>query len=392
VSLRLACCLLLDGRVAQWAAGSDEPSLMNVLEQYSQLLAERGYRSDASQQAAVERLQRLDDELSEFKRRRSGFLRKLLDRAQVPRGVWMYGGVGRGKSLLMDVFYEAVPVVRKTRVHFHEFMRSVHRELRDLRQVSDPLDEVARRLAARYRLICFDEFHVSDVADAMILERLLSGLFANGVVFVMTSNYRPDDLYPDGLNRDSILPAIALLKTHLDILNVDAGTDYRRLAMQGVDVYLSPLGAETDLRFAQVFERIAGPSTDDPNLTIEHRVIAALRRSGGVVWFDFATLCDGPRSQLDYLEIATRFHTVMLSCVPCMTAAMSSQARRFTWLVDVFYDQRVKLLIAADVPPEQLYVAGAMSGEFHRTVSRLIEMQSPDYQAAPRRGLADTLA
>ena len=365
---------------------------MKVLEQYSQLLAERGYRSDASQQAAVERLQRLETELSEFKRRRSGFLRKLLDRPTVPRGVWMYGGVGRGKSLLMDVFYEAVPVVRKTRVHFHEFMRSVHRELRDLRQVSDPLDEVARRLAARYRLICFDEFHVSDVADAMILERLLSGLFANGVVFVMTSNYRPDDLYPDGLNRDSILPAIALLKTHLDILNVDAGTDYRRLAMQGVDVYLSPLGAETERRFAQAFERIAGPSTDDPNLTIEHRVIAALRRSGGVVWFDFSTLCDGPRSQLDYLEIATRFHTVMLSSVPCMTAAMSSQARRFTWLVDVFYDQRVKLLIAADVPPEQLYVAGAMAGEFHRTVSRLIEMQSPDYQAAPRRGLADTLA
>jgi cell division protein ZapE len=378
--------------VAQWASGSDEPSLMNVLEQYSQLLAERGYFSDASQQSAVERLQRLSDELSEFKRRRSGFLRKLLDRPQVPRGVWMYGGVGRGKSLLMDVFYEAVPVVRKTRVHFHEFMRSVHRELRDLRQVSDPLDEVARRLAARYRLICFDEFHVSDVADAMILERLLSGLFANGVVFVMTSNYRPDDLYPDGLNRDTILPAIALLKTHLDILNVDAGTDYRRLAMQGVDVYLSPLGAQTDRLFAQAFERIAGPSTDDLNLTIEHRVIAALRRSGGVVWFDFATLCDGPRSQLDYLEIATRFHTVMLSSVPCMTAAMSSQARRFTWLVDVFYDQRVKLLIAADVPPEQLYVAGAMAGEFHRTVSRLIEMQSPDYQAAPRRGLADTLA
>ena len=367
-------------------------SQMNVLERYTKLLAERGYRSDASQLAAVERLQQLYDDLIEFKRRRSGLLRKLFDRPPVPRGVWMYGGVGRGKSLLMDVFYEAVPVVLKTRVHFHEFMRSVHRELRDLRQVSDPLDEVARRLAARYRLICFDEFHVSDVADAMILERLLNGLFGHGVVFVMTSNYRPDDLYPDGLNRDTILPAIALLKDHLDILNVDAGTDYRRLALQGVDVYLSPLCPDTDRRFAQAFEQLAGPTVDDPRLTIEHRVIEALRRSGGVVWFDFATLCDGPRSQLDYLEIATRFHTVMLSSVPRMTAAMSSQARRFTWLVDVFYDQKVKLLIAADVPPEQLYVAGAMSSEFHRTVSRLIEMQSPDYQAAPRRGLVDTLA
>jgi cell division protein ZapE len=368
------------------------PAGQGVRALYASTLAEKAFLSDPAQLGAIAALERCEQEWADYKARRASALTKWLRRPEIPRGVYMHGGVGRGKSFLMDCFFQSVPLTRKTRLHFHEFMREVHRELQDLKGTVNPLDELGRRISRRFRLICFDEFHVSDVADAMILERLLRGLFANGVVFVMTSNYRPDDLYPDGLNRDTILPAIALLKTHLDILNVDAGTDYRRLAMQGVDVYLSPLGAQTDRLFAQAFERIAGPSTDDLNLTIEHRVIAALRRSGGVVWFDFATLCDGPRSQLDYLEIATRFHTVMLSSVPCMSAAMSSQARRFTWLVDVFYDQRVKLLIAADVPPEQLYVAGAMAGEFHRTVSRLIEMQSPDYQAAPRRGLADTLA
>ena len=196
---------------------------------YHGQLQARGYQADPAQLAAVERLQRMVEEAIAFKARRSNRLRKWLDRSDPPRGVWLWGGVGRGKSFLMDVFFEAVPLARKTRLHFHEFMRGVHRELRELRQVQDPLDEVARRIATRYRLICFDEFHVSDVADAMILERLLDGLFRSGVTFVMTSNYRPDDLYPDGLHREALLPAIALLKQQLDVLCVDAGIDYRRL-------------------------------------------------------------------------------------------------------------------------------------------------------------------
>ncbi len=283
-------------------------------------------------------------------------------------------------------------MVRKTRVHFHEFMRSVHRELDDLKGQANPLDEVARRLARRYRLVCFDEFHVSDIADAMILERLLRGLFDNGVTFVMTSNYEPDLLYPEGLHRDRVLPAIALLKTNLDVLSVDAGIDYRRRTMEQVRAYLTPPSAATDAELRAAFASLAGAHDEDPALSIENREIRALRRSGGVVWFDFRTLCGGPRSQNDYLEIAQRFHTVILSGVPRMSAAMASEARRFVWLVDVFYDQRVKLLISAESPPEELYTAGAMAGEFHRTVSRLVEMQSREYLDAPRREPAASAA
>ena len=365
---------------------------MNVLEQYQQQLARRGYREDPAQRAAVDRLQRMQDEWVAYKARRSNRLKKLINRPAVPRGVWLWGGVGRGKSFLMDVFFETVPLVRKTRLHFHEFMRGVHRELRELRQTADPLDEVARRIARRHRLICFDEFHVSDVADAMILERLLSGLFAHGVAFVMTSNYRPDDLYPDGLHRESILPAIALLKAHMDVVNVDAGVDYRRRTLSEVAAYLVPAGPQADARLAEAFGKVAETADQDPRLSIENREILARRRAGGAVWFDFATLCGGPRSQLDYLEIATRFHTVIVSGVPQMSAAMSSEARRFTWMVDVFYDQKVKLLMSAECPPEALYTAGAMAGEFHRTVSRLVEMQSREYLEAPRRGVAETLS
>ena len=365
---------------------------MNVLERYSEQLAQRGYREDPAQRAAVERLQRMHDEWVAYKARRSNRLKKLINHPAVPRGVWMWGGVGRGKSFLMDVFYETVPLVRKTRLHFHEFMRGVHRELRELRATADPLDEVARRIARRYRLICFDEFHVSDIADAMILERLLHGLFAHGVAFVMTSNYRPDQLYPDGLHRDRILPAIALLEAHLDVINVDAGTDYRRHTLSSVAAFITPAGTEADARLAEAFARVAETADEDPRLRIEHREVVARRRAGGAVWFDFATLCGGPRSQLDYLEIATRFHTVILSDVPRMSAAMSSEARRFTWLVDVFYDQKVKLLMSAECPAEQLYTQGAMANEFHRTVSRLVEMQSREYLEAPRRGVADKLA
>ena len=361
---------------------------MNVTEAYRQALSERGHRADAAQMAAIERLQRMYDEFVAFKARRSNRIKKLINRPEVPRGVWMHGGVGRGKSFLMDCFYDAVPVVRKTRLHFHEFMRGVHRELDELKGMANPLDEVARRIARRYRLVCFDEFHVSDIADAMILERLLRGLFENGVTFVMTSNYEPDRLYPEGLHRDRILPAIGLLKTNLDVMSVDAGIDYRRRSMEQVRAYLTPLGPQADAELRADFAALAGAHDEDPRLTIENREIRALRRSGGVVWFDFRTLCGGPRSQNDYLEIAQRFHTVILSEVPRMSAAMASEARRFVWLVDVFYDQRVKLLIAAECPPEELYTTGAMAGEFHRTVSRLVEMQSREYLDAPRRELA----
>ena len=361
---------------------------MSFRSQLDNALAQRGYTLDPSQQAAADRLQLLYDESAEYKAQRSNALKKLLANPSAPRGIYLWGGVGRGKSFLMDLFFAVVPVNRKARVHFHEFMRSVHRELDGLKGTENPLDEVAQRIASRYRLICFDEFHVADIADAMILHRLLSRLFELNVGFVMTSNYPPDGLYPDGLHRDRILPAIDLLKQRLDVLAVDGGIDYRKRAMLRIDAYLMPGGADTDAVLQAAFERIAETDDDDPVLEIEARRIRARRRAGGIVWFDFAVLCGGPRSQNDYLEIAAQFHTVLMSNIPRMSAGQASEARRFTWLVDVLYDHGVHLIASAEAPPEQLYVAGGLKNEFARTVSRLHEMQSREYLEAPRRSVA----
>jgi len=296
--------------------------------------------------------------------------------------------VGRGKSFLMDCFFAAVPVLRKTRLHFHEFMRGVHHELDQLKGVADPLDEVARRIASRYRLICFDEFHVSDIADAMILHRLLDRLFALRVGFVMTSNYPPDALYPDGLHRDRILPAIELLKRELDVVRVDAGVDYRQRTMERIETYLVPSGASAEEKLEAAFDELAETEDEDPVLTIEARQIRARRRAGSVVWFDFAVLCGGPRSQMDYLELVARFNTLILSNVPRMSAGQSSEARRFTWLVDILYDHGIKLIASAEVAPEALYTSGSLAQEFVRTASRLTEMQSRQYLASARRATA----
>ena len=358
---------------------------MSFRSHLDEALRSRGYRLDAAQQAAAERLARLDEGWRKYKHARRNAVLKLVARPDLPRGVYLWGGVGRGKSFLMDCFFSTVPLVRKTRIHFHEFMRGVHRELDDVKGRADPLDEVARRIARRARLICFDEFHVSDIADAMILHRLLARLFDLRVGFVMTSNYAPDALYPDGLHRDRLLPAIALLKERLDVLQVDGGVDYRRRAMQRIDAYLQPADAAADARLAEAFAQLAEAEDDDPELVIEARRIRARRRAGGVVWFDFAVLCGGPRSQNDYLELARQFHTVLLSGVPRMSAAQASEARRFTWLVDVLYDHRVKLLASAEADPEALYTTGALAAEFQRTASRLVEMQSRAYLEAPRR-------
>jgi cell division protein ZapE len=356
-----------------------------------QMLAERGNALDGAQAAAAERLERLRLEWVDFKARRANAVTRLLVRPPIPRGVYLWGGVGRGKSLLMDSFFAAVPLVRKTRVHFHEFMRGVHRELDAVRGEPDPLDEVGLRLARRSRLICFDEFHVSDIADAMILHRLLARLFDLRVGFVMTSNVPPSGLYPEGLHRDRILPAIALLEDRLDILQVDGGTDYRLRTLEMLPTYHCPADARADQALDQAFGAIAEVPDEDPRLRIEAREIRARRRAGGTVWFDFPELCAGPRSQNDYLEIAMQFHTVMVSGVPRMSAGQASEARRFTWLIDILYDHRTNLLVTAAAPPQELYLAGVLAREFERTSSRLIEMQSAQYQAlARRRGVGAT--
>ena len=362
---------------------------MNVREFYEKILADRGYQSDPAQLMAVDRLQRAYDEWADYLSRRSSRLRRMLLHPDLPRGMYLWGGVGRGKSFLMDSFYAVIPLKRKTRVHFHEFMRDVHRALDEEKNVENPLDIVAAKIARRFRLICFDEFHVSDIADAMILYNLMQALFDRGVCFVITSNYQPDGLYPDGLHRDRMLPAIELLKSKLDVLNVDGGIDYRRRVMQQVAAYKTPLGPAATSALLHAFVSIAEAGEEDPRITIESREIRCVRRAGGVIWFDFATLCGGPRSQNDFLEIASQFHTVFLSGVPHMKVSMASEARRFTWLIDVLYDRRVKLVVMADLAPEDLYTEGPMSHEFPRTASRLREMQSGAFLALGRR-MVDT--
>jgi cell division protein ZapE len=351
----------------------------------SPVLEQRSIVLDPSQLAALGRLTRLHDEFAEFVRARRSLLRRWFNPPIPPRGVYLWGGVGRGKSFLMDAFYAAVPLRRKTRVHFHAFMKSVHNELRTLKHAVDPLDSVAARIARRHRLVCFDEFHVSDVADAMILGRLLGALFKRGVVFVMTSNYHPDDLYPNGLQRQNLLPTIALLKEWLDVIEIDGGTDYRLRELEHLSCYyVAPAGA-ADAELTVLFDRMRAGPDENPRLTIEARGLKAKRRAGGVIWFGFAALCEGPRSQVDYLELARRFAVIIVSDVPRLSADMGNAARRFTWLVDVLYDHRVKLLLSAAVPVTQLYLEGPNSKDFARTVSRLIEMRTREYMALPHQ-------
>ncbi len=346
---------------------------------YAAASSRPGFIADPAQAAAIGYLQALYEALIEFKRKRNRPFGRLLPVPDLPKGLYFWGGVGRGKSFLMDSFYSVVPYKRKRRIHFHHFMHEVHAELKTLKNEPDPLQIVARRIAAKCRLICFDEFHVSDIADAMILGRLLSCLFELGVVLVMTSNYDPDRLYPDGLQRVNFLPTIELLKQHLTIVNVDGGNDYRLRNLTHRETYLSPIDGTTLPKLVRLFEDVANGQSLKPEIIIEGRRIAAIRHAPGIIWFSFSGICGGPRSQTDYLQIAREYHTVIISDMPRLSAAQASEARRFTWLVDVFYDCRVKLILSATVPAEQLYTDGVQSGEFFRTASRLQEMQSVEY-------------
>ena len=358
---------------------------MDVLSVYRESLARRGFVPDESQSRAVERLQRLFEEWTAYKARRDTALKRLLVRPPLPKGVYLWGPVGRGKSFLMDAFYLCVPLVRKRRVHFHHFMREIHRELDQLKGTEDPLAAAAERTARRWRLICFDEFHVADIADAMILGRFLDQVMERGVEFVMTSNYPPDRLYEHGLQRERFLPAVELLKRRLDVVEVDGGVDYRRLKMERLQVY----HVGDDAPLAGIFQALKDVEEETHPLDVEGREIPYRKRAGGLVWFEFAALCGGPRSYADYVDLARRFHTVLLSNVPRMSARESDAARRFTWLVDVFYDDRVKLVVSAAAQPEELFLEGgdakAAAAEFQRTASRLHEMQSVQYLQSERR-------
>jgi cell division protein ZapE len=296
------------------------------------------------------------------------------------RGLYLWGGVGRGKTYLVDTFYDCLPFQRKLRVHFHRFMQRVHAELRALEGEKDPLELIADKLAQEAMVLCFDEFFVSDIADAMILAGLMEALFARGVTLVATSNIVPDELYRDGLQRQRFLPAIELVKRHTEVLNVDGGVDYRLRALEQAELYHYPLDQEANESLQRSFDALAPePGQQWERLEINGRYLSSRCVADDVVWFEFAELCDGPRSQNDYIELARIYHAVLLGNVPAMGAVSDDQARRFISLIDEFYDRNVKLVMSAEVPLLELYSGGRLEFEFQRTSSRLQEMQSHEY-------------
>jgi cell division protein ZapE len=360
-------------------------------ERHARDLERAGFRADPAQAEAVKLLDDLHARLCQ-PRPQPSRLGRLLARLRGParidpvKGLYMWGGVGRGKTYLMDLFHETLPFDDKLRMHFHRFMRRTHHELERLAGTSDPLQGVADGLAGEARVICFDEFFVSDITDAMILGELFDALFARGVTLVATSNVPPRDLYRDGLQRRRFLPAIDLIERHTRVLEMDGGIDHRLRALEQAELYHHPLdeGAETSL--ARSFDSLAPePGTDDVEIEIEGRPIRARKLADDVAWFDFAELCDGPRSQNDYIELAREFHAVLVSGVPQFGVATEDQARRFISLVDEFYDRGVKLILSARVPITELYAGQRLVFEFERTQSRLLEMQSHDYLARVHR-------
>ncbi len=358
------------------------------LQRYRNDLLRADFQHDPAQEAAIQRLQRVAGELKQPTQAtvRPGLLDRLLGRpatATPPtRGLYLWGGVGRGKTYLMDTFFHALDLEAKQRLHFHRFMKQVHEELKTVRNQQDPLSLVAERLARKTRLLCLDEFFVSDITDAMLLAGLLKALFERGVTLVTTSNIPPDKLYQDGLQRVRFLPAIELLKTRLEVFHIDAGVDYRLRYLDSVTLYHTPMGGAADARLLDAFEHVSPePGVVGGELEIEGRLIPTQRQGDGVVWFDFATLCEGPRSQNDYIEIARLYHTVVLSDIPALDRDREDPARRFLNLVDEFYDRHVKLIVSAAAPIEQLYQGERLRFEYQRTVSRLTEMQSHDYLA-----------
>jgi len=339
---------------------------------------------DEAQARAIEHLDRLWTELMMFKRKRNRFLGRSLRSPQVPKGLYFYGGVGRGKSFLMDAFYGCLPYRRKRRVHFHAFMAEIHRRLKGLKSEANPLKAVAAEIAEETRVLCFDEFHVSDIADAMILGRLLENLLNEGVVLVATSNYAPSELYPQGQNRSSFLPTIALIEANLTVLNVDGGEDYRLRTLKPAEIFFVPDNDENEQKLSDLFKNMSGGVAAEAGISVIHgREIPHKAKSEQVIWFDFRALCFGPRSQADYLYLAEHYEIVFLSGLERLTPQEKAEARRLTWLIDVLYDYRVKLCATSKVGVDDIYVEGDFAQEFTRTASRMAEMQSEAYLKLP---------
>lgn len=345
---------------------------------------------DAAQAAAIDELDALWRQLMEFKARRNRFLGRSLLSPKVPEGLYLWGGVGRGKTFLMDAFFACLPYRRKKRIHFHNFMADVHHELKLLSGEEDPLRVLAGNIARHTRVLCLDEFHVDDIADAMILGRLLAAMLEQGVVVLTTSNYPPDGLYPHGLQRQNFLPAIDLIKRRLKVLKLDSGHDYRQRKIARERMFLiaddAEGEAENEARMEDLFEKIAaGTRRIERQIEIPGRSIPVKKAARTAVWFEFDELCGGAHAQEDYLEIAHRFPTLFLSHIPRMGSEQAAEARRFTWLVDVLYDNNVRLVASAASAPDELCSGAMASGEFSRTASRLNEMQTMYYLQLPHQ-------
>lgn len=355
---------------------------MNIQDAYDDIVKKDGLLPDAGQQRIVDALQILQTELEEGSGPWQSLLAKIGvgSRSSPQRGLYIFGGVGRGKTFLMDLFYENLAVTDKRRIHFHRIIREVHERLKRMGDTEDPLDKVAAEIAGETRVLCFDEFFVSDIADAMILGKLLEGLFARGVTLVTTSNSAPAELYWDGLQRERFLPAISSLETQTAVMEIDAGLDYRFRLLQKAGTYLSPEDDAAQRKLQQFFESASpGEAAEGRMLDVLGRNIQTLRCAKDVAWFDFKEICGGPRSQNDYIEIARWYHTVIVSAVPELTGERENEARRFISLVDEFYDRRVKLILSAALSLDQLYQGRKLAFEYQRTASRLTEMQSAEY-------------
>ncbi|KHL70942.1 cell division protein ZapE [Pseudomonas flexibilis] len=379
-----------EGAVKVSAPSTNPDAAMTPLQRYQADLQRPDFFHDAAQENAVRHLQRLYDDLVAAQQQSSGLLGKLFGKkAQGPiKGIYFWGGVGRGKTYLVDTFFDALPFEQKMRTHFHRFMKRVHEELKTLKGEKNPLPIIAKRFAGEARVICFDEFFVSDITDAMILATLLDELFKNGVSLVATSNIVPDGLYKDGLQRARFLPAIALLKQHTEIVNVDSGIDYRLRALEQAELYHWPLDAEAELSLERSFKSLLTENCtvrENEPLMIENRIIRARKVANDIAWFEFRELCDGPRSQNDYIELGKIFEAVLVANVERMDAMKDDMARRFINLVDEFYDRNVKLILSAEVELKDLYAGGRLEFEFQRTLSRLLEMQSHEFLARPHK-------
>ena len=361
----------------------DQPAQANGLQSFAEhaqrAAQSHGFSLDSAQMEVVGHFQRLHEELTQAEQVGYSLLSVFM-RARPIRGLYLWGGVGRGKTFLMDAFFDSIAISRKSRVHFHRFMQDVHHRLRDLQGEENPLQHIASDIAEEFRLLCLDEFHVTDIGDAMLMRNLLQGLFDHGLVLVTTSNQTPDELYRNGLQRAQFLPAIELIKQHLEVVHVDGGADYRLRVLEKGGVFHCPADAAADTAMATTFEAIAGgPGERDVGLRIEGRTIQALCVGPGVAWFRFEELCAGPRGQADYIELARRYHTVLISEVRHLGPGEADRRRRFTWLIDEFYDRRVKLIISAEAHLTRLLHAAAGEVEVQRTASRLVEMQTHQY-------------